>query len=281
MLRFTLPVILLLGLCVSAPVCAELDVPVERAVVYRTLGGRSLKLDVFSPRARGTARPAVLCVHGGGWRNGERRQMYGKAAALARAGIVGVAIEYRKSDEATYPAAVDDTFAAVQWVRANAARLGVDPGRIGVFGSSAGGHLALMAGVTKPGRPVQAVASWNGPGDLVRGFMESGHVSKYARDVTERFLGGPIATHRVLYERASPARNIIGRPPPLFLVHGEEDGTVPPSQGDYMAEAARRAGGEVTILRVRNAGHIIGPDADPPESEVWARTLSFFRRALR
>ena len=121
----------------------------ERGVVYGTVEDEPLLLDVFRPPAA-AARPAVVLVHGGGMSTGFRADMADPARQLARAGYIAFAVDYRLVDAASgrhrWPAQLDDVQQAVRWVRANAARYGVDPGRVGAYGWSAGGQLAALLG---------------------------------------------------------------------------------------------------------------------------------------
>ncbi|QIL89618.1 alpha/beta hydrolase fold domain-containing protein [Microbulbifer sp. SH-1] len=134
---------------------------VERGRVYRQIGARSLHLDLFRPDVTGEAsfnvgqhpgRPAVLLVHGGGWRSGNRTLQEPMAIYLANRGFVAATVEYRLSLEAQYPAAVQDIKAALCWLHRNAGQLGVDRHRIAILGASAGAQLATLVGVT-PGIP--------------------------------------------------------------------------------------------------------------------------------
>ena len=122
----------------------------ERGVVYGTVEDEPLLLDVFRPPARATAQPAVVLVHGGGMWTGSRADMADPARQLAQAGYIAFAVDYRLVDVASgrhpWPAQLDDVQHAVRWVRANAARYGVDPERVGAYGWSAGGQLAALLG---------------------------------------------------------------------------------------------------------------------------------------
>ena len=125
-------------------------VHVDRNMPYSTPAtGRKLLLDVYNPPpATGQIHPAVLMIHGGGWRSGERSHNNTLAGQLAANGFVAVPVEYRLSTEALYPAAVHDLKAAIRWLRANAATYAIDTNRIAVLGFSAGGQLAALIGST-------------------------------------------------------------------------------------------------------------------------------------
>ncbi|MEZ0484349.1 alpha/beta hydrolase fold domain-containing protein [Fibrella aquatica] len=119
-------------------------------LVYCSQNGRDLHLDAFYPTKfqRRALRPAVLVIHGGGWRSGDRSQHIPLAQRLAAAGYVAVTVEYRLSTEALYPAAVHDLKSAVRWLRANAKTYAIDTARIAAVGFSAGGQLAALMGAT-------------------------------------------------------------------------------------------------------------------------------------
>lgn len=118
-------------------------------IPYDSIGNRPLLLDVFIPRSKKQkAKPGVLLIHGGGWQSGDKSQMHTIAKALSNAGYVAVCVEYRLSDEAKYPEAVYDLKAALRWMRAHAKSIELDPDFIVSLGTSAGGQLASLLGVT-------------------------------------------------------------------------------------------------------------------------------------
>jgi acetyl esterase/lipase len=124
----------------------------NRQVIYTTLkntpfGDRDLHVDVFSPKKSGKY-PALIMVHGGGWRSGDKKLQIPMAQKLASKGIVTVCVEYQLSMEAKYPAAVFNIKSAVRWMRANAEKYSIDPNKIAISGCSAGGQLAMLVGLT-------------------------------------------------------------------------------------------------------------------------------------
>lgn len=128
------------------------EVAEHRQLVYTTLkntpfGDRDLHVDVFSPKKPGKY-PALIMVHGGGWRSGDKTLQIPMAQKLAAKGIVTICVEYQLSMEAKYPAAVYNIKSAVRWVRANAEKYGIDPNKIAISGCSAGGQLAMLVGLT-------------------------------------------------------------------------------------------------------------------------------------
>ncbi len=120
-------------------------VTIERDIVFGRGGGRELKCDLYIPPQQRAGAPAVLLIHGGGWRQGDREQLRGYGIRLGRAGFVCAACEYRLSGEAKWPAHIHDVKAALRWMRANSERLGIDPAQIAVSGNSAGGSFSIIA----------------------------------------------------------------------------------------------------------------------------------------
>jgi acetyl esterase/lipase len=140
----------------------EERVDIREDVVFGTGSGRELRCDVFTPPGQDARRPAVLLVHGGGWRSGDKTQLRGYGILLARAGYVCVAPEYRLVGEAPWPAQIHDVKAAIRWVRAHSDELGIDPSRIALEGNSAGAHLVLFAAGTPNVLPFEGVGGNEG-----------------------------------------------------------------------------------------------------------------------
>ncbi|MER7821428.1 alpha/beta hydrolase [Streptomyces sp. NPDC096097] len=259
-------------------------------ITYATTPGyRPRLLDVQVPAGEGPF-PAVVWIHGGGWLDGDRRYppptvpaelLHG---AVLAAGLALVSIDYRHSLEAPFPAQLHDVKAAIRYVRAFAGDLGVDPDRIGVWGESAGGHLAALAGLVGPDSPrgaalegtqgvgsgetgVRAVVDWYGVSDLVT-LAEHPMPAMPGTDFPdpyEALLGATVVERPDLARAASPVTYAAGsNPPPFLLVHGTHDGLVPYSQSETLAAALRSAGGEVTLQPVEGADHIFLGSGDIP-----------------
>ena len=121
---------------------------IAQDVVYSHAGGRTLRLDLYKPKsAAGEKLPGLVFIHGGGWNSGNRKSI--PAIFTAVPGYVKISVDYRLAGEASFPAQLRDCKTAVRWMRAHAEELNLDPGRIGVWGSSAGGHLASLLGTTE------------------------------------------------------------------------------------------------------------------------------------
>lgn len=250
----------------------------------------SLKLDIYEPVA-GTPKPwpVVVWIHGGGWRSGSRAVGRKTAIVLDR-GYAVISIDYRLSQQAIFPAQIHDCKGAIRWIRANAEAYGFDPDRIGVFGNSAGGHLASLLGTsgdvpeiegsvggnTEYSSRVQAVCSWAGLGDMVAvptfpGFEN--HAT--ASSPIGRLLGGPIAEKEDLARAASPTTYISSDDPPFLLQHGTEDPTVPYASTVDFVERLRVAGVSVEFRPSVGAGHGLH-DHD----STFAPVTAFFDREL-
>ncbi len=270
------------------------NVKVMKDVQYCTGGGHPLLLDLYRPRNPvGNPSPAVLWIHGGGWRIGSKEGSP-LAVNLASKGFVAVSVNYRLSGEAPFPAAIEDAKCAVRYLRANAAKYGIDPKRIGVAGSSAGGHLALLVGAAHESAGlegsggwdgvssrVSAVLSWFGPADFSVGptaFERGSGPSIIA------FLGGTPQNRPENYRNASPVTWVSKDDPPLLLFHGDEDTTVPFDQSVRMEEAYRKAGLDVELVKVENAGHNFTPAGNKPISptlpEIMEKSVAFFQKNL-
>ncbi|MBN1421976.1 MAG: alpha/beta hydrolase [Planctomycetes bacterium] len=280
--------------CAAAIAGPAVEVPdgviFERDVVYGKGGGRDLRLDLFRRKGPAAPAPAVVFIHGGGWRAGSRTQFHRQAAYLASKGYVCAAIEYRLVPEATFPAAIEDAKCAVRWLRANAARYGVDPERIAASGGSAGGHLAALIGTTDSsnklegtgGSPdassrVQAVVAFNPVLDLE--ILAKGKALPPG-NMLERFLGATYADKPDLYRLASPMAHIDAKDPPFLILHGTEDKLVPYAQAVAFKEKLEKAGVAVELYSAEGAGHGFF-NRDPHYQPTLEAMEAFLEKHLR
>jgi acetyl esterase/lipase len=257
-------------------------------VVYGTGGDTVLKLDVYIPdQTVACPTPAVVFIHGGGWRQGDKYPS--RVNMLAQAGFVCVGINYRLSDVAPFPAAVEDAKCAVRWLRAHAEEYNVNPERIGVWGGSAGGHLSLMVGLADGSlglegsggwgaysSRVQAACSYYGPTELVRLAQRD--------NAARAFLGGTPEDLPEAYRLASPVNLVTADDPPVLMVHGDGDPTVPLEQSELLLAAYQAKGLDATLVVVENAGHgfkpLDGQQISPSLTEINQHVLEFFIRNL-
>lgn len=194
---------------------APVGVTVLRDQVYSPQHG--LQLDLYLPAKRA---PAVILVHGGGWRSGDRREFEALALRLAARGYAAVAVSYRLSGQALYPAAIDDVRQAVRWVRANGARHGIDGARIAIAGGSAGGHIASLVGVTNAGDDaVQAIVNIDGLSDFTSDEARK-HEDDPAKQPTSAgaWFGGSYAERAALWREASPTFHVTPATPPMLFI---------------------------------------------------------------
>lgn len=277
------PVALLAASCathvgrVEAP-AARLDLryTLLRDQVYTPDGWpQRLYADIYRPEGEGPF-PAVLVIHGGGWRSGDRAQVEGLARRIARRGYVAVNISYRLVPSATFPAPLEDVQQAVRWLRANAPAYGVDPGRIGAWGYSAGAHLAALAGALQPGERlyaedarVEAVVAGGTPADL-RKF--------HGGTLVPDFLGERWREDSPVFRESSPAAHVTPRNPPVFLYHGTWDTLVPLDQATDYKAALDAAGVPNELYLMRGLGHIAAFLLD---GEAVQRGADFLDRRLR
>jgi len=257
-------------------------------VEYGRAGDRSLKLDVLLPKVKADApRPAVVWIHGGGWRGGNKRGGLGRLAPLVASGrYVGFSVGYRLSGEAQWPAQIHDCKAAIRWIRANAKKYNIDPKRIGVWGSSAGGHLVSMLG-TSGGEPslegkngsadavssVTCVVDFCGPSDFLA-FAEKNARIRGANSPVGLLLGGSIADNKEKAKAASPITYVSKDDPPFLIVHGTKDPVVPLDQAERLHAALKKAGVSSTLTKIEGGGHGIGG------RQVMERVQKFFDKHL-
>ncbi len=266
---------------------------IEKDIIYGRAGETELALDLVRPDAGEGPFPGIVFIHGGGWRAGQRGSFRALAIQAAKRGYVAVTVSYRLTNvryddgraKHPFPAAVHDVKAAVRWLRKNAAKYKVDSERIGVSGGSAGGHLALMVGVTDAddglegesgnageSSRVKAVVNIFGVTDMVAGWDET----VGGKPIVELFLGGPPEERAEAYRASSPVTYLDEGDPPILTMHGDKDTLVPPSQARILAEKCKEAGVEHELFVMEGAGHGFGRHT----REAIQRLFEFFDRHL-
>ena len=248
------------------------------------VGYRPLQLDVWVPDTHPPA-PLVVYVHGGGFMFGDRRYLPETVRPdavfeeLVAAGLAVATIDYRHALEAPFPAQLHDAKAAVRYLRAHADDLGIDTTRIGIWGESAGGHIAALVGLTAhrpdlegthgvvgPSSAVDVVVDWYGPADLdtmPRATPPPAIAAKLPPELLvppeDHLTRGLEGTDR---DDASPITHVTPDAPPFVLVHGTADWLVPYAQSEQLAAALRAAGVPVDLVPVEGAEHIFGGYGD-------------------
>jgi acetyl esterase len=255
----------------ALPVGAADGVRITRDVTYRSVDGEDVALDVYQPAKKGKERPAVVLIHGGGWRAGDKQVLAEQGNQLAERGFVAFSVNYRLAPAHPYPAAVDDVEAAVKWVRTHAKDYGVDRERIGALGSSAGAHLTgLLAtvgsGSLAKGHRVAAAVSWSGPMDL--GSIAAG-------PTVQAFVGCGADACGDRYAEASPITHVDKTDAPMLIVNSTME-LVPQAQADSMKSAldARGVANEAIILPGR-------AHARAYANRVWGQTVAFLENYLK
>jgi len=201
------------------PVSGTSDFQVDENVLFTPEHWPSKQVaDFYKPIAT-KPTPAILLIHGGGWNDRERRgDMVGIAKSLAKNGYLVMNATYRLTPDWKFPTQVEDINQALKYLRKNAESLNIDPHKIGTFGYSAGGHLALLAGLD-PENQIKAIVTGGAPSDL--SLWPDGRL-------TGLLLGGPLKGNEELYQQASPVAHIRPASPPVFIYHGTSDSLVPP-----------------------------------------------------
>jgi acetyl esterase/lipase len=272
----------------SAAASAQTETPevkVEENVVYATVNGTELHLDVYEPAERGAAlRPAVVLIHGGGWIDFDKGTMRGMGHFLAGHGFVAFSVDYRlfHGKDNLWPAQLDDVQRAVRWVRANASTYGVNPEKMGAFGHSAGAQLAALLGMedtrdnsdaalAKYSSKVQAVVDVSGPTDFTKD-----HDAESIAFMTG-FLGTDYEKHPEVWREASPAFRVSKDDAAFLIVHGTQDQSVPIEQSQELYEKLQAAGVQATFIKVNDV-HTFQTSA--AKRELVFETLAFFNRNL-
>ena len=257
----------------------------ELDVVYAKAGDRELKLDLARPDGR-APYPCVVCLHGGGWRMGNKRDIRSWIQLLAREGYVAVAVGYRLAPDDHFPAQIEDCKTAVRFLRANEAKYGIDKDRFAALGYSAGGHLACLLGLTdeksglegkeyaKESSKVQAVVDYFGPTDLSAYSKDESAL----RSVLAPFVGAKFADNPAAYEKASPINYIGKSAPPFLIFHGTKDWIVPIEQSRRLTEKLKNVGATVKMVEVPDEGHGWEGKAN---TATTRETLKFLNETLK
>lgn len=266
----------------SAAVARDYEVTKRSGVVYVERDGVKLIGDLYLPKGLDKA-PMLVAVHGGGWQRGSRAIYDYWAPYLAKNGYGVFAIEYRlmKPGVKTYPGAVYDVKAAIQFVRAKAGELGVDPERIGLIGDSAGAHLSALVALAQneppfnsadPANPnaavsaaVKTVVGFYGVYDMLAQWQHD-QIARPNDQISAKFLGAPPTVNRRVYFEASPISYATSdkKATRFLLIHGTADDIVDPvTQSEAFLTALKQAGFFVRTIVVPGAGHFW--TADPVE----------------
>lgn len=285
----------LVASCGGSPQPAAGAAPVKLNIRYCSGGNEKLLMNLYFPFPP-SARPApvIVYLHPGGWELGDRTTGTDSVefTELRRRGYAIASIDYRLAPKDQFPAQLEDAKCAVRFLRAKHEQYGLDAAHVGVYGASAGGHLAALLGLT-PGMSefeggggyanesssVAAVVDVAGPADLTAPGLVSGNPG-----VSEAVFGVLPGPGNEVLQRASPVTYVTPQAPPFLIVHGDHDSVVPVTQSQALYLRLRAAGADAQFILVRNADHGLMPagGAPTPTRDDVARMIAdFFDRILR
>lgn len=265
-------------------------------IKYKSIGDRELKLDMYMPNATKYEKsPTIIYVHGGFWTFGDKKSeipyLMDTINKLRDKGLTVVSIDYRLVNNTTkFPAPIEDVKDAVKFIRKNAKEYNIDENKIGIWGSSAGGHLALMEGLTDDtvfigsddfknySSKVNFIISWYGPTDL---SIING---KNAEKVASNFMGVSIKDSKDSYIKASPINYLSEESPSILLIHGSKDTVVPSSQSFNLYKKGKELGADVRYMSIKNGGHGFVPSGGeiyPALNDISDKTISFIEEKFK
>lgn len=267
-------------------------VEITRDIPYADKNINRQKLDIAVPEKRSSDKPlpVIVLIHGGGWQGGTHGPYLSKALPLVRSGdFAAVSIGYRLTDVASWPTQIHDCQAGLRWVKANAEKYNWDPDKIVVWGSSAGGHLVAMLGVSADvpeldgklgphadqSLKVAGVIDFFGPANMLTMGDGPGFERHNSPESPEsKLLGGPVKETIEVAKSASPQFHVSSGDAPILILHGTKDGTVPFQQSVDFHAALTKAGVDSTMVPVNGAGHGFGGQ------EVNERVEAFLGKIL-
>lgn len=242
---------------------------------YSTSKDKFHTLDLYIPKKRsGKKPPLIVWIHGGGWREGNKSDT--PAIDIAREGFAVASINYRLVPESVFPAQIDDCIQAIEWLSGQGDKYGFDNTRIGVWGLSAGGHLAALVG-TSTGL-TQAVCDWCGPTDMFTFRRQCKPNALFrdssAADMVDDFLGGTPEEKHDLAVAASPISFASPNDPPFLIMHSEGDPIVPFEQSKELFEALKKAKAEVQLIKIPGQDHVFMDETN------FGKAIDFFQTKL-
>ncbi len=265
---------------------------VQRDITYVNIDDISLKMDIYYRQHGDILMPTVVYVHGGGWYSGDKTCGAGQRdiPELVAHGYLVAAIDYRLAPRFKFPAQIEDVKCAIRFLRANADTYSIDPARIGIFGDSAGGHLAALAGVTDyssgfgvsggyydQSDGVQAVVDMFGPADLTLTYQQN-------NSMHIEHVFGTIDPLSPIIKQASPVTYVSDDAPPFLILHGEQDNEVRLEQSEILYQRLTAANVPVSLIVVSNSGHglePVGGTAFPNRHEITRLIVDFFDKYLK
>lgn len=195
---------------------------VQKNIVYKSVDQRKLLLDIYYPRKKmKDGYPAVMLIHGGGWKSGDKSQNEAMAIELASDGFVAVTVEYRLSPEAKYPAALYDITSAIKWMRKNSSKFNLNKSKIAVLGVSAGGQLAALLGTTSHNKKLYGNSKKTSAQAIIDidGVLAFKHPESEEGKVAAEWLGGNYEELPEVWDEASALTHAGKKTPPLLFIN--------------------------------------------------------------
>lgn len=241
------------------------EIEMIQGIDYVLTSNGALKLDLYRPKVFRGKLPTIVFVHGGGWKNGDKKSARKIASWLVPEGYAVASINYRLTDVAQWPAQINDCYSAVRWVRENAEEYGMDGKRVFAWGTSAGAHLAALMGTriypseeTISSR-VQGVIDWYGPADLLtmppNTVTTSRTFDQVAQSNGAKLLGAAIVNVPAIAKDASALYQVTPDDAPMLILHGDKDPGVPLDQSQRLADRLKQVGVTVKLHVVKGAAH--------------------------
>lgn len=258
---------------------------------YVGKGNKRQMLDLYVPEAvADKPRPLVVYIHGGGWKNGSKNDAGPLFGFLRDGAYAGASVNYRLTDQASWPSQIYDCKAAIRWLRAHAKEHNIDPEKIAVFGISAGGHLVSMLGVTGGEKEMEGALGTNtdqssrvtcvldfcGPTNFLTLASQGSEVDPDdPQSAVAKLLGGPLKNHQDVGRNASPVNHVTSDDAPFLIINGDKDPLVPHAQAKEMDAALEAAKVPATLLTGIGGKHLF---ASP---ELAKRMRNFVDRHLQ
>lgn len=246
----------------------------KRDIPYVGTENPRQKLDLYLPKKRNDDKPlpVVVFIHGGGWKAGDKASGLRNIAPYVSSGdYAGVSVGYRLTNEAQWPAQIHDCKAAIRWVKAHAKEHNLDATKIGVWGSSAGGHLVSMLGTSGDVKELEGavgkhldqdsrvtcVVNYFGPENFLTMIRQSSTIDRTkGRDYPEALLlGGSVPEREAVAKEASPVTHVSAGDAPFLTVHGTKDPLVPFAQGEEIHAALKQVNVPSILQQMTNGGH--------------------------
>lgn len=258
---------------------------------YVGAGHARQTLDLFLPKTKSDKpRPLLVFIHGGAWLGGSKEGGFRRLLPYLKSGkYAGASLNYRLSHHAIWPAQIHDCKAAIRWLKANASKYGYDAGKIGIWGTSAGGHLVAMLGVSgdvaalegtlgkhlDQNSKVACVVNYFGPANfLTMGDHPSSIKHNAPNSPESKLVGGAVQENKKVAREASPVTHVSAGDAPILIVHGTKDKLVPYPQSVEFTAALKKAKVPVTFITMKDAGHGFRSEL------LQQRVTTFFEKQL-